>query len=197
MRSRLIVLVLVASSASCGVEDRSRDRRAEASQASPTTTTSSPSPSSTLQPGLPTSVARVRSQILLAAQERDYELLRPVLDPEVFLSDYGIGVDDEPDPTSRWAEKGPRPLELMAIVLQMDFQERDTNEGHLYKWPTYDEETKSLDEVSSRDRDLFLSVFSPEEFRRFAADEEYGYTGPTLGILEDGTWSSFNSVGGP
>ncbi len=158
-----------------------------------------PSPSATVatQAGLPVEVAGVRAGILSAAENGDYEMLRPLLDPEVFLSDFGFGIADEPDPVARWAEMVEEPLAVMAAVLNMGYVEEDTNEGRLFRWPPYDAETSSLADISVRDRRLFLSAMSRTEFRRLIPNVEYGYVGPRLGILADGTWWFFILEPGP
>lgn len=159
--------------------------------------TASPSPTVAGQPGLPEAVAEVRAGILTAAAAGDYELLRAWLDPEVFLSDFGFGTEDEPDPIARWKEMGEKPLEIMAALLGMDYTEMDTNEGHLYQWPIYDAETKDIQEVRGSDREQFLTVMTRQELRRLVPDAEYGYIGPRLGILKDGTWWFFIMEPGP
>lgn len=123
-------------------------------------------------------------------------MLRPLLDPGVFLSDFGFGAD-APDPISRWQELGRDPLQMMAILLEMEHVVEETNEGVLYRWPTYDEETSSVDELRSTDKRAFRSVLSAREARRLVPDAEYGYVGPRLGILEDGTWWFFLLGGEP
>ncbi|MGH2806046.1 MAG: hypothetical protein ACRDKT_02100, partial [Actinomycetota bacterium] len=119
--------------------------------------------------------------------------LREWLEPNVFLSDFGFGFD----PTSRWERKGDAPLEIMAALLTMDYVESDTNEGHLFQWPVYDAETKSASDISPADRNKFLDVMTREEYRRLVPDAEYGYIGPKLGILKDGTWWFFIQEPGP
>jgi hypothetical protein len=141
----------------------------------------------------PTGVAATREGILAAAGDHDYEALRELLDPKVFLSDFGFGID----PTSRWERMGDAPIEIMAALLRMDHVESRSNEGRLYKWPTYDAENKSLADIRRSDRKLFLSVMSREEYRRLIPNDEYGYVGPRLGILADGTWWFFVMGGGP
>lgn len=171
------------------------DGSPDAAQPSPSKT-STPAPAGDSDPALPPDVADTRSGILRAAQRGDYEMLRPLLDPDVFLSDFGFGTD-APDPISRWQELGRHPLQMMAILLEMEHIVEETNEGILYRWPTYDEETTSVDELRSADKRAFRSVLSAREARQLVPDAEYGYVGPRLGILEDGTWWFFILDGGP
>jgi hypothetical protein len=134
---------------------------------------------------------------LRAAEHEDYEMLRPLLDPKVFLSDFGFGTRDEPDPISRWAEMEEKPLETMAVLLDMQYTVEETNEGRLYRWPIYDAEYKTLGEMRVRDRRSFRSIMSKEELSRLISDAEYGYVGPRLGLLRDGTWWFFILEPGP
>jgi hypothetical protein len=48
----------------------------------------------------PTSFSTMRSAILAAAESGEYEGLRPLIDADTFLSDFGYG--QEPDPVGRW-----------------------------------------------------------------------------------------------
>lgn len=143
------------------------------------------------QPGLPGPVARTRTAILEAAEASEYDRLRPVLDPDVFLSDYGFGTD----PTRRWQALGQRPLEMMNVVLQMDFVVRETNEGTLYQWPSYGPDS-SADDLSVRDRELFSTIMASDQLENLVLPE-IGYTAPRLGILADGTWWFFIMESGP
>lgn len=137
--------------------------------------------------GLPGQVAATRSAILAAAEAGDYGELRPVLDPEVFLSDFGFG--NEPDPAARWEEQGPEPLETMRALLRMPHSVRHTNEGTLYQWPRFDADS-TVEDLTLPERDLLLTFMSEEELQN-AFLPELGYTGPRLGILGDGTWWFF------
>lgn len=130
---------------------------------------------------------------MTAAERGDYELLRPFLNPEVFLSDYGFGID----PIERWRKLDDEPLTVMRALLFMSYVEEDTNEGRIFRWPVYGSETKTLGDISPRDRRRFLSVMSREEFRRIIPNDEFGYVGPRLGILADGTWWFFLLEPGP
>jgi hypothetical protein len=163
----------------CGGEEAFRS-----AGSAPTTTATAPAPSS---------FADTRAAILAAADKGDYAALRPLIDADVFLSDFGFG--EEPDPAGRWEEMGSQPLETMGVLLRMKHVVRTTNEGRLYQWPAYDPNSDPGD-LTARDKELFASVMSNEELERLITDE-YGYTGPKLGILEDGTWWFFLLEGGP
>lgn len=171
------------------------DRRQDATQPSPAATATT-APNADADADLPRAVAQTRSGILSAARSGDYDMLRPLLDRDVFLSDFGFG-GDAPDPISRWQELGRDPLQMMAILLGMEHVVEETNEGVLYRWPSYDEETTSLDNLRPADRRAFRSILSARDARRLVPDPEYGYVGPRLGILEDGTWWFFILDGGP
>lgn len=167
----------------------------EAALPSPSTT-NGPSVVERADKGFPSKVAEVRAAILLAAESGDYDMLRPLLDPEVFLSDFGFG-PDEPDPVSRWEAMGSQPLQMMSILLEMQHVVENTNEGVLYRWPTYDEETRSLSQLRDEDKRAFRSTIRSQDVRQLVPNAEYGYVGPRLGILADGTWWFFILEPGP
>lgn len=137
--------------------------------------------------GLPGPVSETRSAILAAAASGDYEPLRAVVKPDVFLSDFGFG--NEPDPVGRWQEIGPKPLQTMGVVLRMPHAVRETNEGTLYEWPRFDADSNAED-LTQPERDLLLTLMTEDELNN-AFLPELGYTGPSLGILADGNWWFF------
>lgn len=173
-----LVVAAVASAGCSGTEEVSP---------SATTTTRSPS-------GLPSGVAATHSKLLAAAEAGEYELLRPVLDRAVFLSDFGFG-NDQPDPIDRWKALGPKPLDTMGAILRMPHAVKETNEGTLYQWPRLDPDSNAGD-VTPAEREAFLTFMTDGELAN-AFRPEYGYTGPRLGILADGTWWFFLSAGAP
>lgn len=142
---------------------------------------------------LPPAVSRTRAAILAAAEAGDYDLLRPLVDADVFLSDFGFG--DEPDPVGRWQAIGRRPLETMKVLLRMDPVVRETNEGTLYQWPRLGPDSRAGD-VSARERELFRTIMTEAELDALVLPE-VGYTAPRLGILADGTWWFFILESGP
>jgi hypothetical protein len=141
----------------------------------------------------PTSFSETRSAILSAADSGDYAALRPLIEADTFLSDFGFG--EESDPVGRWEKMGSEPLETMGVLLRMKHVVRKSNEGTLYQWPGYDPDSDPSD-LTPKDRDLFTTVMSRAEVERMITDE-YGYTGPRLGILEEGAWWFFILEGGP
>lgn len=191
MRSLLVLCIgFILVLAAC-----TSDGRPDESQPTPAITPTR-APAAETDLALPSEVDRVRSGIVAAAASGDYDMLRPFLEPESFLSDFGFGAD-VPDPISRWEDLGAEPLQVMAILLDMEHVKEETNEGLLYRWPTYDEETRSLEQLRSADKRAFRSVLTAGELRRLVPNDEYGYVGPRLGILEDGTWWFFLLEGGP
>ena len=140
--------------------------------------------SETSAEGLPAPVSETRSAILAAAESGDYEPLQALVEPDVFLSDFGFG--DEPDPVGRWQEMGPKPLETMGVLLRMPHAVRETNEGTLYEWPKFDANS-TIEDVTEPERDFLLTFMTEDELNN-AFLPEYGYTGPRLGILANGNW---------
>lgn len=130
------------------------------------------------------------SQIQAAAEENDYEALRDIIEPDLFLSDFGFG-SEVPDPAAAWEQDGPLALEVMKAVLEMDHVAERGNEGLVYRWPIYDAETKSMKEISPNDLRLFRSALGPTKAKALVPNHEYGYVGPRLGIRADGTWMYF------
>ena len=141
----------------------------------------------------PGSAEEMRAAILAAADSGSYDGLRPLVDADTFLSDFGFG--DEPDPVGRWEATGPKPLRAMAALLRMSHVVRETNEGTLHEWPDYDPDSKPSD-LTAEDRKLFRTFLSGDELEQLILPE-LGYTGPRLGILADGTWWFFILEGGP
>lgn len=139
--------------------------------------------------GLPDPVTDTRTAIRDAAADRDYEALRPLIKPDRFLSDYGFG-NSQPDPIAHWRTLGDKPLRTMEALLQMRHQVRQTNEGTLYQWPRFDANSKPED-ITDDERRQLRRVMTEAELQD-ATIPEYGYTGPRLGILADGTWWFFN-----
>jgi hypothetical protein len=144
--------------------------------------------SKTSAEGLPAPVADKHAAILAAAGKGDYEALRPLIDQETFLSDFGFG-RDAPDPVDRWQELGPKPLQIMGAVLRMPHAVRETNEGTLYQWPSLGPDSKERD-LSAEERELFSQVLTEDELENLILPE-LGYTGPRLGLLADGGWWFF------
>jgi hypothetical protein len=143
--------------------------------------------------GATTSFSDTRDAILAAVESEDYDALRPLIGPDVFLSDFGFG--EEQDPVGRWEEMGSKPLETMGVLLEMPHVVRETSEGTLYEWPAYDPDSEPAD-LRPQDRKRFESVLSEDEVDELITGD-YGYTGPRLGILADGTWWFFILEGGP
>lgn len=140
------------------------------------------------QDELPDAVAEKRSDILSAAKSEDYDALRPLIEIEVFLSDYGFG-RGQPDPVERWRRLGPKPLETMGVMLRLGHTVRETAEGTLYQWPRFDPDSRA-EEITAADRRLLRTIMTEAELRTLILPE-YGYTAPRLGILADGTWWFF------
>ena len=185
MRLPALALVIAAvASAGCSGGD-------EASPPRPAATTAAPV---VVVPELPAPVTKTWVGIHEAVESGDYEELRPFLDEKVFLSDFGFG-NDQPDPIERWIAMGPEPLDTMGAILRMPHAVHETNEGTLFQWPRFDPDS-SAEEISAAEREIFLTFMTESQMVN-AFIPEYGYTGPRLGILADGTWWFFLSGGAP
>ena len=139
-------------------------------------------------------MSATRSSILSAVEDNDYGRLRPLIRLDGFLSDYGFG-RSQPDPVRRWRKLGPKPLETMGVLLRMPHAIRETNEGTLYQWPRLDANSQAED-LSPEERKQLRQIMTEAQLRD-AILPEYGYTGPRVGILVDGTWWFFLSGGAP
>ena len=178
-----LLLAALTLASACGEEEK-------ASPQAPAPTTSA---AATSPPDVPPPVADTWQRIQDAIESGDYEQLQ-FLDRSVFLSDFGFG-NDQPDPIERWKDMGPEPLETMGAILRMPHAVKETNEGTLYQWPRFDPDLKA-DAIEPAEREAFLSFMSEDELVN-AFIPEYGYRGPRLGILADGTWWFFLSGGAP
>jgi hypothetical protein len=172
-RALLALAVLAMAAPSCG-----SDEVASAPASAPTKSAS---------------FEETRDAILAAVEDGDYDALQPLIEPDTFLSDFGFG--EEPDPVARWKELGPKALQTMGVLLRMQDVVRETNEGTLHQWPSYDADSKPGD-LSSEDRELLSTVLTNNELKQ-ALTADYGYIGPKLGILADGTWWFFILEPGP
>lgn len=179
-----LVLAVLALASACGGGE-------ESSPPEPPATTAAPV---VIVPELPAPVTETWVGIHGAVELGDSEELRPFLDKKVFLSDYGFG-NDQPDPIERWKAMGPKPLETMGAILRMPHAVHETNEGTLYQWPRFDPDSTGED-IKPAERKAFLTFMTEVELAN-AFIPEYGYTGPRLGILADGTWWFFLSGGAP
>lgn len=131
---------------------------------------------------LPDPVEETRAAILEAADDGDYDALRPLIERRIFLS-------DGPDPVTRWKRLGDKPLRTMSVLLRMSNQVRETNEGTLYEWPRFGPSSDPGD-MTADERKQLRQVMTDAEVRH-AILPEVGYTAPRLGILADGTWWFF------
>jgi hypothetical protein len=179
-----LVLAALAFASACGGGE-------ESSPPEPPATTAA---QVVIVPELPAPVTETWVGIHGAVESGDYEQLRPLLDKKVFLSDYGFG-NDQPDPIERWKAMGPEPLETMGALLRVTHAVKETNEGTLYQWPRFDPDSTGED-IKPAERKAFLTFMTEVELAN-AFIPEYGYTGPRLGILADGTWWYFLSGGAP
>jgi hypothetical protein len=174
--------------AGCGGAEEAGNPQSSTPSAIRTSPTTAPSTTG----WLPDPAADKRSAILAAAAARDYDMLARLLEPRLFLSDFGYGGD----PVMRWRDLGTEPLEAMETLLNMrPAAPRDTNEGTLYQWPRFTPDSDPGD-MSPAEREALLSILDERELAA-AFLPETGYTGPRIGILADGSWWFFLQESGP
>jgi hypothetical protein len=136
---------------------------------------------------LPAAVAATRSAIYDASVRGDFEALRSLIDPDHFSYNFSDGHDPIPE----WKQQ-PAILDTFVKLLDMPFSVRHTDTGDVYSWPYFtDADPTTLTEA---DHDLLATLGitrkDVEGMIAFGA-----YTGPRLGIAEDGRWLSY-TVGG-
>ena len=134
--------------------------------------------------GLPDEVAKTRDELLAAAENGDYEALRPLIPDTGF--EYTFGSPVAGGPIAFWQEleatTDEEPLERLAQVLRMPY----TLSRGIYFWPfAYD--VAALDELTAHEREL-LAPLGPLET---VFVEGTGYLGWRAGIAPDGTWVFF------
>lgn len=136
------------------------------------------------EPGLPAAVVKTRDALLAAAEDGDYEALRPLVPATAF--EYTFGSPVPGGPIAYWRElertTAQRPLEALAKVLRMPY----TLSRGLYVWP-FAYSVASADDLTAHEREL-LAPLGPLESVFVAGT---GYLGWRVGIQPDGTWVFF------
>ena len=134
--------------------------------------------------GLPQAVARTRAALLEAAEDRDYEALRPLFPSTGF--EYTFGSPVPGGPIAYWQElertTDEEPLVRLEQVLEMPY----TLSRGLYVWPFAYDVASSAD-LTAYEREL-LAPLGPLES---VFVEGTGYLGWRAGIRPDGTWVFF------
>jgi hypothetical protein len=183
-----ILILGIVLFAGCGGREEAGSPQSSTPSAIETSATTAPATTGEL----PEPAADTRSAILAAAAARDYDMLAPLLEPRLFLSDFGYGVD----PVAQWRDQGTEPLEAIETLLNMrPAAARETNEGRLYQWPRFTADSDPGD-MSPAEREALLSILGERELAT-AFLPETGYTGPRIGILADGSWWFFLQESGP
>jgi hypothetical protein len=137
-----------------------------------------PTAGSAAEVGLPAPVREKRDAILAAARSGDEEAVAALVDPAGFEYTFGGPVQGGPAAYWRQIEAQERPLEMLALILEMPY----TLSRGIYVWPfAYD---KTEDELTDYERGLLAPLGSGGAF----AD---GYFGWRAGIMPDGRWVFF------
>jgi len=141
------------------------------------------------QPALPPPVAAMRTAVVEAAKQCDYEALaRLALDGGSGFS-YSFGEQGQPAAFWEAAESGGRPvMRSLVEVLDAPFATRTVEGTTQYLWPSaYGFERWG--DVAVADREALRRLYGEEELRRFAG---FGsYVGHRVGITESGDWIFF------
>jgi hypothetical protein len=140
---------------------------------------------------LPPPVARMRAQIMEAAQTGDVERLRPVLEANELPPTFSFG--DETDPIEHWkaAAGDPDGREILAImieILEAGFVHLDAGTPQeMYVWPYF--YGLPLDSLTPSQEVELYKLITPHDRQGM---EDFGaYIFYRLGIGPDGTWHFF------
>jgi hypothetical protein len=132
-------------------------------------------------PGLPARVARTHATLLRAAEEGDYEALRPLISREGF--EYTFGGPFKGGAIAYWQDlennTDQRPLFALAAILKRPY----TLSRGIYVWPFAYDRTK--DELTAHERRLLAPLGKDAVF------VGEGYFGWRAGIEPDGDWVFF------
>ena len=134
-------------------------------------------------PALPRDVEETRSALLEAAEDGDYEGLRPFIRDE-FKYTFGGAIKD--GPIAYWQDvertTGERPLAVLAAILKMPYV---LSHGY-YVWP-WAYTAASAEDLSPHEVELLAPLGSPSSL----FPEGVGYLGWRAGIAPDGTWAFY------
>ncbi len=140
---------------------------------------------------LPPPVARMREQIIEAAQSGDVERLRPVLEANELPPTFSFG--DDTDAIEYWKHAGgdPEGREILAImieILEAGFVHIDEGTPQeMYVWPYFN--ALPLDSLTPSQEVELYKLITPQDRQGM---EEFGaYVFYRLGIGPDGTWHFF------
>jgi hypothetical protein len=137
---------------------------------------------------LPALVVEKRDALIVAAEDRDWQVLRELIPDRGF--DFSFGVSD--DPIAYWKDReaeGEPVLDILTTLLEGPWARNEpTNRGEiLYVWPA--PSVKPADEWNRKDIAILRRTSSAREIELY---RDLGhYIGWRVGIWEDGTWSSF------
>jgi hypothetical protein len=138
--------------------------------------------------GTPEKLGDMRSEIIQAARNCDYDALEKLaLDGDESFN-YSFGEPNEGDaraPGEYWKslEADDEPvLETLVRVLRLRPEETTVDGEELYVWPA----AAAGDDPSERERSAVEEAFKDENVDEWFTDE--GYVGPRAGITEDRDW---------
>jgi hypothetical protein len=129
---------------------------------------------------LPAAVLEKREQVLRAAEDRDYDALARLVDPDGF--EYTFGGPVPGGPAQYWrerAQEGDDPLAALERILRLPYT---LSAGH-YVWPfAYD---KTEDQLTDYERSLLGDLVPGGRIG------DTGYLGWRAGFEPDGSWVFF------
>jgi hypothetical protein len=171
----LLVLVIAA-----GAGFIAGDRTQEAETTTVTQTATQTRTQTERDTALPEAVLEKREQVLQAAEERDYDALARLADPDGF--EYTFGGPVPGGPAQYWrerAQEGEDPLAALERILRLPYT---LSTGH-YVWPfAYD---KTADQLTDYERSLLGDLLPGGNLG------DTGYLGWRAGFTPDGSWVFF------
>jgi len=143
---------------------------------------------------IPSAVLATRDAIAIAAETRDYDALKALIDPDRFSYNFDVGTDPVPE----W-RRDPSILDTLVAILQMPPMGHTITDplldgaGPTYMWPALI--ASDLTNLTVEERAMLEALGITRRDIQSMLEAFGGYTGPRTGIAEDGTWL-FYTIGG-
>ena len=175
----LVGVLLLAVAAGAGFIAGDRTQEPETTTVTRTAVRTETLASTTRDVALPPAVLEKRDDILAAAEERDYDAVAALADPDEFNYSFGGDTDGPAEFWRQRAAEGEDPLAALERILRLPY----TLNAGIYVWPfAYD---KTEDELTDYERSLLGDLLPGGRIG------DSGYLGWRAGIRPDGRWVFF------